>query len=140
MVHASVMPTSTNEKIIVSEMVLMCCLLYKKNINVGIIIEKDIKDVALGTKNLLFYPCLITRLCRKNDVKHLSTYKIMSNNGKIDNNVIKRLLQGEKPGASPNIIGASRSYNSQPEGLVSKREFEEFRGESGVLEVYERMW
>jgi hypothetical protein len=127
MVHASVMPTSTNEKIIVSKMVLMWCLLDKKNINVGRIIEKDIKDVALGTKNLLFYPCLITRLCRKNHVKQLSTYKIMTNNGMIDKNAIKRHMQGEKPAESPNMIGTPRSYNSQPEGLISKREFEEFR-------------
>jgi len=127
MLQTGVMPTSTNEKIIVSKMVLMWCFLYKKNINVGIITEQDIKDVSLGTKNRLFYPCLITRLCRKNHVKQLSTYKIMTNNSKIDKNAIKRLLEGEKPEASPNITGASGSYNPQPEGLVSKREFEEFR-------------
>jgi len=36
-------------------------------------------------------------------------------------------LQNEKGVISPKVVGASRSYNSQPEDLVSRKEFEDFK-------------
>jgi len=42
---------------------------------------------------------------------------------------------------SPKIVGAAGSYNSQPQYLISIKEFEEhMEASQEILEVYKGMW
>jgi hypothetical protein len=118
----------------VERMVMLWCFLKKKKINIGWIIEEEIKKCALNNKSLLFYPCLITKLCKRNDVPNLNTDKIVTNNGKVEKYVIRRMMHNDMDASAPTSTRVVGSCSSQPEELIFSKEYEEFK------EVSQKLW
>ena len=98
-VRTKLLPTTHIETVSKERLVLLDCILEKKGINVGKIIQKEISSCASKLKGCLFFPSLITELCMRTGVEVTSADEILLNSGMIDTNSIKRFaIPASRPG------------------------------------------
>ncbi|PNY17799.1 hypothetical protein L195_g014551 [Trifolium pratense] len=64
----SIMPTTHNETLNKAHLVLLHCITAEPKVNVGKIIYQEIVNCSTRktTEDMLYFPCLITDLCKKN--------------------------------------------------------------------------
>ncbi|PON65869.1 hypothetical protein PanWU01x14_113580, partial [Parasponia andersonii] len=102
------LPT-THGKIVSKECVLLLySMLTGKSINVGRIIHREICACAARKPGALFFPSLITRMCRNARAPYLVNEEKLHNTGEIDAIAVARIAQ-EGP-AEP----SHRSSSSRP--------------------------
>ncbi|KAL5549974.1 hypothetical protein UlMin_000150 [Ulmus minor] len=98
-VRTKLLPTTHIETVSKERLLLLDCILEKKGINVGKLIQKEISSCASRQKGCLFFPSLITELCMRTGVEVTSADKILLNSGMIDTNSIKRFtIPASRPG------------------------------------------
>ena len=98
-IRTKLLPTTHIETFSKERLVLLDCILEKKGINVGKLIQQEISSCAFKHKGCLFFPSLITELCLRTGVEVSFADEMLLNSGMIDTNSIKRFaIQTSKPG------------------------------------------
>ena len=105
-IRTKLLPTTHIETVSKERLVLLDCILEKKGINVGKLIQQEISACASRQKGCLFFPSLITELCMRTGVEVSSADEMLLNSGMIDTNSIKRFAI---PATKPSSEQATKS-------------------------------
>ncbi|KAL5579151.1 hypothetical protein UlMin_011593 [Ulmus minor] len=118
-IRTKLLPTTHIETVSKERLVLLDCILEKKGINVGKLIQQEISSCASKHKGCLFFPSLITELCLRTGVEVSSTDEMLLNSGMIDTNSIKRFtIPTSKPGTEQATkSGETRDISTQIQRL-----------------------
>ncbi|MCH86096.1 hypothetical protein A2U01_0006950, partial [Trifolium medium] len=90
----SLMPTSHNEFVNKTRLVLLHCITAMQHVNVGKIISKEINECSTPQLGMLYFPCLITGLCRKILIIEYKNDDVMAPSHGFDEKHIETLLKG----------------------------------------------
>ncbi|PON35554.1 hypothetical protein PanWU01x14_335450, partial [Parasponia andersonii] len=101
------LPTTHGKTVSKDRMLLLHSMLIGKSINVGRMIHSEIRACAARKTGALFFPSLITRLCRNARAPFLVNEEKLHNTGEIDAIAVARITQ-EGPTESTQQPSSSR--------------------------------
>jgi hypothetical protein len=90
----SILPTTHNETINKARLVLLHCMTCMQHVNVGRIISQEIINFSQKKEGMLYFPCWISGLCKKQLVPHDGKDEMLKPTGGFDAKAIETLMKG----------------------------------------------
>jgi hypothetical protein len=90
----SILPTTHNETINKARLVLLHCITCMQHVNVGRIISQEIITCPQKKEGMLYFPCLISGLCKKQLVPQDGKDEMLKPTGGFDARAMETLMKG----------------------------------------------
>ncbi|WJX67260.1 hypothetical protein P8452_51741 [Trifolium repens] len=90
----SILPTTHNETINKARLVLLHCITCMQHVNVGRIISQEIVNYPQKNEGMLYFPCPISGLCKKQLVPHDGKDEMLKPTRGFDAKAIETLMKG----------------------------------------------
>ncbi|MCI09484.1 hypothetical protein A2U01_0030570 [Trifolium medium] len=125
----NIMPTTHNETVNKARLVLLHCIIAGQKINVGRIIHQEIVNCSAKKSNegMLYFPCLITELCKKNLVHVSGRDEVFQPTNSFDQKAIETLLKGNTGRKPRQQLPEATTSAAAVSQAVDAEEFMKFR-------------